>query len=265
MIGVCVAIACTFVTARAARAQGDEIQVYDGGLAPVGVFNLTVHNNYTPDGLKTPAFPGAVTSHHSFNGVAEWAYGVTRWFEAGLYLPLYSHDEALGWKVDGFKLRTLFAVPDAASRRFFYGANFEFSVNQDHWDDKRITSEVRPIVGWHLDRWDVIFNPIVDTRYDGLGHLEFVPSTRVAYNLSPQWALSVEEYADYGQLNDLQRGGDQSHQLFGVVDYAGPLEVQFGVGFGLTDASDALQFKVILAKDLNRPRSRTPASRLSAR
>jgi hypothetical protein len=29
-----------------AFAQGDEIQVYTGELAPVGVFNLTWHNNF---------------------------------------------------------------------------------------------------------------------------------------------------------------------------------------------------------------------------
>ena len=45
-----------------ASAQADEIQVYDGGLAPVGTFNLTWHNNFTPKGLSTPAFPGAVVA-----------------------------------------------------------------------------------------------------------------------------------------------------------------------------------------------------------
>ena len=100
------------------RAQGDEIQVYDGGLAPKGVFNLTLHNNYTPDGIRTPSFPGAVVSHRSLNGVPEWAYGVTSWFEAGLYLPLYSRDADMGWGLDGVKLRTLFAVPNADDRRF---------------------------------------------------------------------------------------------------------------------------------------------------
>src|SRR5580693_3128141 len=85
-------------------AQTDEIQVYDANIAAVGVFNLTWHNNFTPSGINTPAFPGAVTANHSFNGVPEWAYGVTPWFEAGLYLPLYSHDESLGWTLDGFKL-----------------------------------------------------------------------------------------------------------------------------------------------------------------
>src|SRR5882672_8372013 len=86
-----------------AHAQGDEIQVYDGGLAPVGVFNLTVHNNFTPKGIKTPSFPGAVTSNKSWNGVPEWALGVTSFFEAGLYMPLYSVDRDLGAKLDGFK------------------------------------------------------------------------------------------------------------------------------------------------------------------
>jgi hypothetical protein len=32
---------------RLAVAQSDEIQVYDGGLAAPGIFNLTVHNNFT--------------------------------------------------------------------------------------------------------------------------------------------------------------------------------------------------------------------------
>ena len=69
---------------RQAFAQADEIQVYDGGLAEKGKFNLTWHNNFTPNGVKTPAFPGAVVADKSFNGVTEWAYGVSRWFEAGL-------------------------------------------------------------------------------------------------------------------------------------------------------------------------------------
>src|SRR5499427_6105083 len=138
---------CALAVPVRALAQTDEIQVYDAELAPVGVFNLTWHNNYTPSGLKTPAFPGAVVADKSWNGVTEWAYGVTPWFEAGLYLPLYSHSTNLGETFDGFKLRALFAVPHAAERKFFYGANFEFSINQHHWDDNRFSSEIRPIIG----------------------------------------------------------------------------------------------------------------------
>lgn len=237
----------------AAFAQGDEIQVYDGGLAPVGVFNLTVHNNYTPSGLKTAAFPGAVISHRSLNGVPEWALGVTNWFEAGLYMPLYSRDNTTGWGLDGFKLRTLFAVPNADDRKFFYGANFEFSYNAKQWDSTRFTSEIRPIVGWHLKPVDVIFNPIFDTSYDGFRNFVFAPSTRVAYNFQSGWALAVEEYADFGPVKDFHSRGEQAHQLFWVVDRTGkPFDLEAGIGVGLTDGSDRLTLKLILSRDLNK-------------
>src|SRR5213592_4372181 len=95
-------------------AQTDEIQVYDGGLAARGKFNLTLHTNFTPKGLTTPAFAGAFVPNKSLNGVPEWAYGVTAWFEAGLYLPLYSIGEGSGHTsamLNGVKVRMLFAVP----------------------------------------------------------------------------------------------------------------------------------------------------------
>ncbi|MGD8318924.1 MAG: hypothetical protein PVJ02_00670 [Gemmatimonadota bacterium] len=231
--------------------QADEIQVYDGGLAGRGVFNLTLHNNFTPRGIRAPAFPGAIVSDHSLNGVPEWAYGVTDWFEAGLYLPLYSVGRNHGGSLDGFKLRTLFAVPHADDRTFFYGVNFEFSYNAAQWDPTRFTSEIRPIVGWHLRSVDLVFNPILDTSYDGFRNLDFAPSTRVAYNVSPIWAVAVEEYADFGPLRQLAPAGEQSHQLYGVVDHASPaVDMELGVGFGLTSASDAMTFKLILSRDL---------------
>src|SRR5215471_223225 len=108
-----------------ALAQTDEIQVYDASIAAPGVFNLTLHNNYTFDGARTPAFPGGLVPNHTLNGVPEWAYGVTDWFEAGLYLPLYSVASNSGAQLNGFKLRTLFVTPDAADKSFFYGINFE--------------------------------------------------------------------------------------------------------------------------------------------
>ena len=246
------ALLIVLLSAIPARAQTDEIQVYDGGLSPVGVFNLTWHNNFVASGGDVPPYPGAVVADHSFNGVTEWAYGVTDWFEAGLYLPLYSHDPTLGWGFNGWKLRALFAVPHADDRRFIYGANFEFSVNQPRWDRSRIASEVRPIVGWHLKPWDIILNPIVDTAYDGLKNLEFAPAIRVAYTFKEGLALAVEEYADYGTFGNLASPGEQVHQLYGVVNTTlGRLEIEAGAGVGLTSASDRLTFKLMFSRDLN--------------
>ena len=246
------AVVCFIAIPGRVFAQSDEIQVYDGGLAEVGKFNLTWHNNFIPKGIADPAFPGANVADKSFNGVTEWAYGVTPWFEAGLYLPLYSHDKNNGGTYNGFKLRALFAVPHADDRKFFYGANFEFSVNQKSWDENRISSEVRPIIGWHLKPWDIIINPILDTEYDGLKNLVFAPGTRLAYNVNDKWAVALEEYADFGPLRDFAGASEQSHQFFAVVNHSTKfMDIEAGVGVGVTNGSDRLTFKLLLSKDLN--------------
>jgi hypothetical protein len=250
------AVILAIAGAVTAVAQTDEIQVYDGEIAPPGIFNLTWHNNFTPDGHKTPAFSGGLVNNHNLNGVTEWAYGVTEWFEAGLYLPLYSVSAARGPAINGGKIRFLFAVPHAAQRKFFYAANFEFSYNAKHWDPRRYTSEIRPIVGWHLKPWDIIVNPILDNSwYGGFKSLEFVPATRVAYNLNPKWAVAVEEYADYGQLRNFVPLKRQFHQVWGVFDHdAKYVHIEAGVGFGLTAATDKVTLKLMLSKDLNSKR-----------
>ena len=242
--------------------QTDEIQEYDAASAERGKFNLRIHSNFTPDGLKTPAFPGGVASNKAFVGVAEWAYGVTDWFEQGLYLPLYSYSQNDGMTYNGFKLRELFVKPHAEDRTFFYGVNFEFSVNQKQWDPRRYTSEVRPIIGWHLkpsdgSPWkqvDIVINPIMDTSFlGGLKSLDFAPAIRVAYNLSDKWAVAAEEYADYGQFRQIHSASDQFHQIWAVMDRKAEkwLSIEAGIGFGLTGASDKVTLKLMLSRDLN--------------
>jgi hypothetical protein len=237
---------------RLAAAQTDEIQVYNAEIAEPGVFNLTVHNNFTPDGRKTPAFPGAIVADGSLNGVPEWAYGVTKWFEAGLYLPLYSVPKGGSPELDGFKLRALFVEPDAAKQTFFYGINFEFSFNTKHWDPNTYTQEIRPILGWRFGKVDVIVNPILDNSWKGVSRLDFAPESRIDYNFSDKWAVAAEEYDDFGELRHFDPANRQTHQLFAVVDYIGkPVNVEAGVGFGLNSATDHLTLKLILSRDLN--------------
>jgi hypothetical protein len=241
---------CVWVTG--AHAQTDEIQVYNAQIAAPGAFNMTLHNNYSPDGLTSPSFPGGIVANHTLNGVAEWAYGVTNWLEAGVYLPLYSISGTGAWTYDGFKVRALFVKPDAGAQRFFYGVNIEFSRNTAHWDQSPNTQEIRPIIGWHLGSFDVIFNPILENPYQGFSRLNFEPATRVAYNLNKTWAIAAEEYDDFGPLRGFYPPSQQQHQLFGVFDFNGkPWMIEAGVGVGLTNSTDHLEFKLILSRDLN--------------
>lgn len=243
-----------FFWSATASAQTDEIQVYDAEIAKPGVFNLMVHNNFAPKGLKTPRFPGGLVPNQTLNGVPEWAYGVTDWFEQGLYLPLYSVANGEGPVLDGFKVRELFVVPHAAERTFFYGINFEFSYNAKHWDPNRSASEIRPILGWHLGQFDFIINPILDNSWTGFNNLDFAPSVRLAYNLSKTWAVAAEVYSDYGPLKHFLPTDQQSQQLFGLVDYkSDDFNIEAGVGFGLTPASDRLVVKLMIWRDIYKP------------
>lgn len=239
------------------RAQTDEIQVYDGEVEPPGIFNLMIHSNFTPLGRTAAAFPGAIVADRSFNGTAEWAYGVTPWFEQGLYLPVYSfYSTTQGATLNGFKIRELFARPHAHDHKLFYGANFEFSVNANYWEERRITSEIRPIIGVHLHPVDLIYNPILDTDYrGGLGGLEYNPAGRIAYNLNEKWAFALEEYDGFGQLHDIAPLYQQFHEIWAVVDRSSSktlgINVEAGVGVGVTAGSDRLTLKLMLSRNLN--------------
>ena len=239
----------SLLSMKAAHAQADEIQVYTGELAGVHEASLTLHANYTPRGLKVAGIPGGVVTDHSVNGTFEWAYGVTEWFEAGLYLPVYSITRDGNVLMDGGKVRALFAVPHAELRSFFYGVNFEYSRNAKHWDTSRYSGEIRPIVGVRSGPWDVIANPILDTSFDGFGSLVFAPSLRVAKNITPEFAVALEQYSEFGQLNGFAPRSQQPQSLFAVTDLArGTFSMEFGVGYGFTDASDRVVLKTILAR-----------------
>ena len=231
----------------AAAAQTDEIEVYDAEIADPGQFVATLHNNYAPDGLTQPRFPGATISNHSWNGTLESAYGVMDWWEVGLYMPVYSFSQGAA-QFDGGKLRSLFVVPDAAHQTFFYGVNFELSVNNKHWEDHSPSAEIRPILGLHLGRWDLISNPIIDSGFNGVGNANFAPCERIAYNFGGSYAVAMEHYADYGPVRAMTPLNRSYQELFAVADYRldDKTSFEFGAGFGLNDQSDRMLVKLIV-------------------
>lgn len=236
-------LACLLACSGAARAQTDEIQVYDAEITAPGQFNLTWHNNFTPSGRREAPFPGGVTPDHALNGVPEWAYGVTDWLETGTYLPVYTRTSDGRLLFDAIKLRALLVAPDAHERTVFYGLNFELSYNAPRWDLSRYTGEIRPIIGVHLGRLELIVNPILDTDFDGLGRLAFAPATRASYRLGDQLALALEHYGDFGPK--------PSQSLFAVLDYGSSSRgIELGIGRGLTHSADSCVLKLMLMRDL---------------
>jgi hypothetical protein len=242
--GVLAGAIFSLMLAQPARAV-DEIQVYNAGIAAPGQFTIQQHLNYVALGQKDPPFPGGLVSHGSLNGTPEFAYGVTDWWEVGLYLPFAVQNQQL--LSDSFKLRTLFVSPNAEQRNFFYGLNFEFSNSTPKFSQTRFGMEIRPIIGVRKDDWEFIVNPIVDIGFGKYGEADFTPAARLAKTLSPDFSIGLEHYADFGEIGNFKKLSEQQHTLFAVTDFKlGVFGVNFGVGYGLTPASDRFVVKTIV-------------------
>jgi len=223
----------------------DEIQVYNAEIAAVGQWTVEQHLNYTVEGRTQPEFPGGLVPNHALNGTPEFAYGITNWWELGFYLPFaVSDDQFLS---NGAKIRTLFVSPNAEKRDFFYGVNFELSYNTPPFSQQIYGLEIRPIVGWRNADWEFIINPIVDVSFGGGGEADFAPAVRFAHKFGDDFFIGAEYYSDYGQIGSFLSLPEQQQQIYGVTDFKiGAVDVELGLGYGLTPGSDRLIAKTIL-------------------
>jgi hypothetical protein len=234
----------------AARPAGavDEIQVYNAEIAERGQFTLQQHLNYVWSGSATADFPGGFASQRTLNGTPELAYGVTDWYELGFYAP-FAVDSSGTFLPGGVKLRQLFVSPHAESRKFFYGLNIELSWQSARFSQDPIGLEFRPILGVRDRGWEAIVNPIVDLGFGGPGSSAFAPAARLARNLWGDTWLGVEYYSSYSPIGAIPPGDQQQHTVFAVADFKlFGLDVNFGMGFGLSGASDTLVSKLIVGK-----------------
>jgi hypothetical protein len=231
--------------ALAADQVHDEIQVYNAEIADIGQWTLEQHLNYAATGQRESEVPGGFTSNHALQGTPEFAYGLTDWWEAGFYIPFAA--ESGQFLSDGAKIRSLFVVPDAAKRNFFYGVNFELSYEMPRFSAKPWGLEIRPIIGVRNPGWEFIVNPIVDLSFGAGGEADFAPAVRLAKNLGEDRYIGLEYYADYGKIGDFLPLGEQSQQLFAVTDFkVSTVDVELGAGYGFTPGSDRFVLKAIL-------------------
>jgi hypothetical protein len=226
----------------------DEIQVYNADIAAPGTFTFQQHLNYVWRGNTTADFPGGFASDRTLNGTPELAYGVTDWYELGLYVP-FAFDNSGTFLPGGFKVRQLFVSPHAEDRKFFYGVNFELSYQSPRFSQSAIGLEIRPILGVRDLGWEFIVNPIVDLSFAPDGASAFAPAARLARNAGGDTWIGVEYYSSYSPIGAIPPADQQQHILFGVVDFkVFGLDVNLGMGFGLTNGSDSIVTKMIIGR-----------------
>ncbi|MBS0517651.1 MAG: hypothetical protein JSR90_03105 [Proteobacteria bacterium] len=248
ILGVFALIAAAQFLSASAHAV-DEIQVYNAEIAPVHTFTLQQHFNYVWKGSTTPDFDGGIASNHTLNGTPELAYGVTDWYEIGLYAP-FTVDTTGTFIPGGIKLRHLFVSPHAEERNLFYGLNIELSYQTPRFSQSPFGLELRPILGVRDKGWEFIVNPIIDASFGADGAAEFAPAVRLARSVARDVMIGAEYYGNLGPIGNFSTADtppQQQHTLFGVIDFqAFGFDIDSGIGFGLTNASDAIVAKLII-------------------
>ena len=229
----------------------DEIQVYTDDINKPGEYGLEIHTNYTPSGLG-PSYRGEVPSNHGIRLTPEFTYGFSRDWEGGLYLPLLQLDGQGDFHVAGAKLRLKY-LPfqlGESGEGWYGGANAELSRVGRRFSESRWQSELRPIIGYQAAGWHFAFNPIMGWDLsDGRQDIEptFVPSVKLVKEVWKGISLGAEYYSDMGKIGHVLPWNQQDNRLYAVMDYdMAPLVFNFGVGRGITDASDKWTVKAII-------------------
>jgi hypothetical protein len=225
----------------------DEIQVYTDDLEAPGERGIELHVNTTPSGRTTPDYPGEVVPHHGIRITPEISWGLARNWDAGIYLPfVHSGDDATFFAGPRFRLKWLPLRPAEGTAGLFAGINWEVSFVQERFEQAGRTTEIRPIIGYRGERWLFSFNPILtaDLAGEDKGVLMFAPALKLSRSFSHGTALGVEYYAELGRLSHFAPRDEQSHIVYAVLDTE---RVNFGIGYGLTSASDRWTIKAIFS------------------
>jgi len=241
------------VTATRARADIDrfEIQVYDATADAPGQPGLELHTNYVAKGLtqqEGTLLPADKVAHFTL----EPSIGVLPFWEMGGYFETALRPDGT-FDYAGVKLRSKFVTPptwNEAHPHWRLGVNFEVSLVPTTYDPNRWGSEVRPIVAWENEQFEFAFNPIVDVAFagDGWHHgPDFDPALLGIYKLD-HVGLGLEYYAALGYFSGFSPLAQQEHYVYEVVNLLGVegVEVNAGVGEGLTSASNRVVLKMIL-------------------
>jgi len=225
-----------------------EIQVYDGTANAAGEAGLEMHLNYVAKGVRTSPSPELAPDRQA-HVTLEPSYGVTPYWELGAYLqgtllPGGTFDYS------GVKLRSKFVTPPEWNEHWRLGINLELSRLPESYDPARWGAEVRPIVGWEDDRFLFALNPSIGmplTSPASSEGPELEPCAMTKLKLGGV-ALGLEYYASLGPVKALLPLPLQEHYVFETLDVLAwhGVELNVGLGEGLTDASNRIVLKTVV-------------------
>jgi len=241
---------------RAGTLEGQdnyEIQVYPSATVEPRLTLVALHSNYTPDGVMTTE-DGSLSNHHALHETIAVTHGFNSWFELGASV-LTSVQEGQGLAWVGNQIRPRVRAPEQWHWPLGVGLSAEFGYVRQPYSMDEWSWEIQPIIDkqWGWFYWAV--NPGVEIALSGPGKGKgaiFTPNAKIAADLSHTVSLGVEYYGSLGPMSGFDPASEQEHTIYPAIDlfFGGDWELNAGVGFGLTNATDKMVVKVILGRRL---------------
>ena len=248
LIPLTVVLTLLLASGADAIAASDEIAVYADDMNAPGQFGLEQHLNYSIKGRQQPDYPGQMTSNHVLQMTPEFSYGLTRNFEAGLYVPFAFTPGGYSF-LNALRFRLKYMAPRQDDASFFFGCNLEASRESLRTSDSISGLEVRPIMGYRDAKWLASFNPILGLGFAAnVSHQpQFEPALKLTRSMGEGVHSGFEYYGSYGSLSHPLPGNQRSHTVYAVVDTekAG-YDINFGIGRGFVNAPDTWVMKAIV-------------------
>jgi len=241
--------------AACVQAQGNyEVQVYASQLTPIGVTMVELHSNITAKGTRG-VMDGVLPTNRAVHETVEITHGFNEWFETGFYQ--FTSIQADGsWKWVGTHIRPRISLPEKYHLPVGLSLSTEFGYQRPNFDGDTWTWEIRPIIDKQIGRLYLAFNPTFEKSFHGPNKdagYEFSPNIKFAYDVHRKVAVGLEYYGAYGPAFSWDRPRDTEQMFLPAidVDFGKNWEFNFGVGVGVTQATDHLLIKAIVGYRFN--------------
>ncbi|WP_321473251.1 hypothetical protein [uncultured Paludibaculum sp.] len=237
---------------RLSHAQENyEIQVYGSETMPPRKTMLEFHTNFTVQGTKGVT-EGMRPTNHAWHETLELTHGFNDWFETGFYLFL-TNSRGYGWQWVGDHIRPRVRVPPSWKWPVGVSLSTEIGYQRAVYAGDTWNMEIRPIVDKEAGRWYFSFNPTLDRAFHGpsvSSGVVFSPNFKASYAITRKINFGGEYYGSLGPLHDFVPISQQEQQIIPAVDidFGPDWEFNFGVGVGVTGATDHMVMKMIIGR-----------------
>lgn len=224
-----------------ARADTTELEVYRSEIADAGEVNV----DFAANAMRAPRH-GDARGQTISQAIGELSYGLNESWEIGLKVPLAYSDGA--WLAKSLLAEFKYVAPHEKSG-WYWGAEIEAGYLSTFDERLQWSTEITPVVGYRVDRWEIALNPGISIASGGdqRGAVVFEPSGKVAYTIAPATAIGVEYFSEAGRLGATLPGRERSELAFLALDTKiGKSTLNLGVGHGVNSYSPGLALKAVV-------------------